>query len=108
MQRRHIQTSPQEQRIFFIPRLFVLYALGGSSHDIGKEALMFLVSIGKKPADGIDLLVLVFEMGPHNLSRAALFFRIIHVGMDFVIIGMDSVVIGMDSAVNISIKQHFQ
>jgi len=81
----------------------MLYALGGGSNDIRKKTLMFLVSIGEKPADRIDLLVLMLEMGPDDLTRAALFFRIIHVGMDFVIIGMDS-----DSPINISIKEHFR
>ena len=64
---------------------------------------MLFVRIGKETADGIDFFVLVLEMGPDELGGAALFIRIVHAGMDFVIIGMDS-----DSAVNISIKQHFQ
>ena len=79
----------------------MLDALRGSRNDIRKETLMFSVRIGKKPADGIDFLVLMLEMGPDDFVRAALFFQTNHAGMDFVIIGLDSVV-------NILIKQDFQ
>ena len=81
----------------------MLYAMGGGSNDIRKKTLMFLVSIGEKPADRIDLLVVMLEMGPDDLTRTALVLGITHVGMDFVIIRMDS-----DSPINISIKEHFQ
>jgi hypothetical protein len=51
VQGRHIQTSPQKKGRFFVPCLFVLYALGSSRNDIRKKALMFFVSVRKKPAD---------------------------------------------------------
>jgi hypothetical protein len=105
MQGRYIQTGPQKQIVLFIPRLLMLDALGGSRNDIRKETLMFSIRIGKKPADGINFLVLMFEMGADDFGGAALFFQGNHAGMDFVVIGVDSV---MDSVVNILIKQDFQ
>jgi len=84
MQGRHVDARPQKKRVFFVPGFFMLNAVGGGGNNVRKQALVFFVSSGKKTADRVDLPVMMLEIGPDDFSRAALFWGIIHVGMDFV------------------------
>ena len=83
MQRRHIEADPEQHGLFIVGIVFTSAdILRCRGDDVDEEVLVFLVIVGKKPANGIHLLVLVLLQGTEVRIRAVLLCRIVHLGMD--------------------------
>ena len=99
MERRHIDTRFQHERVLITFFLLVTDAVGGGGDDIRKKDLVFLIIAGEKSAERIDLLMLILEESTEITFRLGLFLRVIHIEQ-----GFGFFFIGLDSTINISIK----
>jgi len=57
----HIDAGPQKKSAFILIRLIGLDAPGRGGDNACEQVLVLFVIAGKKPADGIDLLVLILK-----------------------------------------------